>query len=88
MGTLDALVDLHGWIPAFGDFCRIQPGLGMTGRIPSAPRFNEGWIPAFAGMTKVYARGSLRGNDGLGVAHGRRVGFDRHRWLLVYADRW
>ena len=23
----------------------------MTGRILSAPRFNEGWIPAFAGMT-------------------------------------
>ena len=53
----------------------------MTGRILSAPRFNEGWIPApyrewgrlFAGMTKGYAKVSLRGdrlrgNDGLKVA--------------------
>ena len=41
----------------------------MTGRILSAPRLNEGWIPASAGMTKDYARYSLRGNDG-GVTQG------------------
>ncbi len=46
----------------------------MTRPILSALRFNEGWIPAFAGMTKGYAgvslRGErLRGNDGLKVAH-------------------
>ena len=42
---------------------KIQPGLGVTGRVLSAPRFDEGWIPApyrvrgrlFAGMTKGYA---------------------------------
>ena len=52
-----------------GDLCEIQPGLGVTGRVPSAPRFNEGWIPApyrvrgrlFAGMTKGYARVSRWG---------------------------
>ena len=36
----------------------------MTERILPAPRFNEGWIPAFAGMTSC--SGSL--------SHGERVG--------------
>jgi len=46
----------------YGDPCRIQPSLNVTGRILSAPRFNDGWIPApyrvrgrlFAGMTEGY----------------------------------
>ena len=37
-----------------GDFCKIQPGSRMIGRILSALRFNEGWIPAFAGMTDPF----------------------------------
>ena len=37
-------------VPAEGGFCRFQPGLGMTERILSAPRFNEGWIPAFGDL--------------------------------------
>ena len=36
----------------------------MTVRISSARRFNEWWIPAFAGMTKGCAKVSLRRNDG------------------------
>ena len=29
----------------------------MTGRILSAPGINEGWIPAFAGMTEGLRKG-------------------------------
>ena len=54
-------------IPASGDPCGMQPGLGMSGRILSASRSNEGWIPV------PRLRGDkLRGNDGLKVGHYRR----------------
>ena len=49
-----------------GDLRKIRPGFGITGRIPSAPRFNEGWIPAFAGMTKGYAKVSRGRGDRTG----------------------
>ena len=41
----------------------------MTGRTPPAPRFNEGWIPAFAGVTEGLHKGlASRGIDGAVMA--------------------
>ena len=49
---------------------------GMTGRILSAPRFDEWWIPAFAGMTKGYARVSGGGSP-------VRSNLEAHRMLGI-----
>ena len=45
------------------DLCKSRPSLRMTGRTPSAPRFNEGWIPAFAGMTKDLRKDFTKGEE-------------------------
>ena len=52
--------------PADGGLGESQPGVGMTGRTSSASRFNEGWIPAFAGMTEGLRAGLLGTDDYVG----------------------